>query len=81
MLEGAIRPLFSRLKEMLPSTRDLGDVEGHRAVFLKYLDYTSGFGGDLTARAVAGKDCQTVLDHDRGTCLPFINPTYVLPLF
>jgi len=50
-------------------------------VFLKYLDYTSGFGGDLAARAVARKDCQTVLDHVRGTCLPFINPTYVLPPF
>ncbi len=50
-------------------------------MFLEYLDYTSGFSGDLTARAVAGKDCQTVLDHIPGTCLPFINFTYVLPSF
>ena len=50
-------------------------------MFLKYLNYTSGFGDDLAARAVAGKDCQTVLDHVWGTCLPFINPTYVLSSF
>ena len=50
-------------------------------MILEYLDYTSGFSGDLTARAVAGKDCQTILDHFPVTGLPFINFTYVLPSF
>lgn len=48
-------------------------------MLLEHLDDASGLCCDLTPRAVAGKDCQTIPAHGRGTCFSFINPTHTTP--
>ena len=48
-------------------------------MLLKHLDDAPSLYCDLTSRAIAGEDCQTIPAHGWGTCFSFINPTHRTP--